>query len=177
MLLAISSTLPMISVYFIKENINVLSYLPFSINIDINISFAIYTILPIFIAKLIILAPRKFLSKDSIVNDKIIDVEYANNSFLPSYLGYFFVALSIPRGKALFCIIYMIVVVFVYLSQSSYFNPLFMFFGYKFYNIKKANGIKIFIITKRKIKNTDNLKFENLLRINDFSFIEIGEKK
>lgn len=64
----------------------------------------------------------------------IIEVENANNAFLPSYLGYFFVALSVTNFNTLilFSLFYLF---FTFLSQTLYFNPLFLLFGYHFYNI------------------------------------------
>ena len=112
----------------------------------------------------------RFLSEE-IISGGITDVEPANNSYLPSYLGYFFVALSISDGHTLLWIFIMIFM-FTFNSQTLYFNPIFLVFNYKFYYITVESGMKLFVITKRNIKTTKNLSFPSLKRINNYTFIE-----
>lgn len=100
------------------------------------------------------------------------EVEYANSSFIPTYLGYFFVGLSLENITQLL-IVYFIIFIFTQLSQTEYFNPIYLLFGYKFYHIKSAKGTKLFIITKRTIRNANQESFENLKRINETTFIEL----
>ena len=104
------------------------------------------------------------------------DVEYANSLFIPTYLGYFFVGLSLTNITQLL-FVYIIIFVFTQLSQTEYFNPIYLLFGYKFYHIKSSAGTKLFIITKRKIRNATEEKFENLKRINETTFIELRRPK
>lgn len=100
-------------------------------------------------------------------------MEMANDVYMPSYLGYFFVALSIPNSDWIILLfVFGIVFVFTYFSQSLYYNPLFLLFGYKFYYVTKKNNLKVFIISKKDIQETKDLKFNNLRRINDFTFID-----
>lgn len=117
----------------------------------------------------------ELLAKESLNVGDITNLEYANNAFLPTYLGYFFVALDIPNTEALW-FVYPLVLVFTFLSQTLYFNPLFLVFGYHFYNLTTANNVKIFMITRKKFKNPATLSFSSLLRINDFTYID-NEKK
>ena len=114
----------------------------------------------------------KFLSKDNISLGTIKSIEQANNAFLPSYLGYFFVALSVPYVDTLI-FVFAILFVFTFLSQTLYFNPLFLIFKYHFYYLTTTNEIKIFIITRRILKDPKNTEFEQLRRINDFTFIDL----
>lgn len=89
----------------------------------------------------------KFLGKDNL--SECIEFSLADNEFLPVYLGYFF------------------------LSQTQYFNPIFLLFGYHYYHILTQNGTRIFVIHRGKVvRNKENLKFENLRRINDTTYIE-----
>ena len=112
------------------------------------------------------------LSHDSIEGG-IQNVEMANDVYMPSYLGYFFVALSIPNSDWIILLfVFGILFVFTYFSQSLYYNPLFLLFGYKFYYITKKNNLKVFIISKKDIQETKDLKINNLRRINDFTFID-----
>lgn len=112
----------------------------------------------------------KIFSSDSIQSPPK-EIENANNSYLPSYLGYFFVALSVPNFETL---IFISIIIFIlsYFSQTIYFNPLFLIFGYNFYYLTTSNGIKLCVISKSSIRKTEGLTFEKLKRINDFTFIE-----
>jgi hypothetical protein len=114
---------------------------------------------------------KKHLSDDSIEKHPK-HIEQANNSFLPSYLGYFFVALSIPNLETLW-FVYFMVFVFTFYSQTIYFNPMFLVYGYRFYNVTTDSGVEIFLISKRQIKAADGLVFGSLKRINNFTFIDI----
>ncbi|MBE0354513.1 hypothetical protein PPHE_a2181 [Pseudoalteromonas phenolica O-BC30] len=100
-------------------------------------------------------------------------IEHANNSFLPSYLGYFFVALSISNWETLF-FVYGVLFIFTFLSQALYFNPLFLLFGFEFYNIKTKNGTAIFLISRNKYKKPNEIDIEKAHRINNYTFIERG---
>ena len=96
----------------------------------------------------------------------------ADNEFLPVYLGYFFLSISISDDKMLF-VMYGIVFVFTFLSQTQYFNPIFLLFGYHYYHILTTTGTRIFVIYKGKvIRNKESLQFKNLRRINDTTYIE-----
>ncbi len=100
------------------------------------------------------------------------EVEYANSSFIPTYLGYFFVGLSLENITQLL-IVYFIIFIFTQLSQTEYFNPIYLLFGYKFYHIKSSKGTRLFIITRRKIRNANQEEFTKLKRINETTFIEL----
>lgn len=137
-------------------------------------SVIIYLIIVLIVSYLCIIISNK-LSKDSIEGE-IIGVELANDSFLPIYLGYFFVALSIPNGELItLVVVFFIIFCFLLFSQNLYYNPIFLLFGFKFYYITNQSNVKFFIITKKEIKDTNNLCFTNLRRINYFTFID-GEK-
>ena len=98
------------------------------------ISYLVYFLIPI-ILTFISLIVANGLDSDSIefekeeykekgINSPIKEIEQANNAFLPSYLGYFFVALSVPYCDTLI-FVFGILFIFTFLSQTLYFNPLF----------------------------------------------------
>ena len=116
----------------------------------------------------------RFLSSDSIEGN-VKDIEQANNAYLPSYLGYFFVALSVPDIETLVWV-FLILFVFTYFSQTLYFNPLFLLWGKHFYYVTTKNNVKIFLITKKALRTTSDAEFEKLKRINDYTFIDKGGK-
>lgn len=162
-MLAFNSIMLLLIVYFTRETI----WLPCLG----EYTLALYVAIPIVISA-ICLVLANCLSHDSIENG-IENVELANDSYLPSYLGYFFVALSIPGENMIaLYLIFGMLLVFLLCSQNLYYNPLFLLFGYKFYYLTKSNGMKILLISKRKIVQVKGLEFNNLRRINDFTFID-----
>lgn len=136
------------------------------------ISYIAYIVIPILLSGLsILLSPM--LGKDSFTSSQIISIEHANNSFLPSYLGYFFVALSVGNWETL-AFVYSVLFVFTYLSQALYFNPLFLLYGFEFYNITTKNGAAIFLISRQQFKTSAEVNVQKAYRINNFTFIERG---
>lgn len=136
------------------------------------VSYVIYLVLPVMLTGLSI-AISSYLSKDSFKAGEIASIEHANNSFLPSYLGYFFVALSVPNWETLI-FVYGVLFVFTFLSQALYFNPLFLLFGFEFYNITTKNGASIFLISRQRYKTPFEVEVATANRINDYTFIERG---
>ncbi|ATD28653.1 hypothetical protein FORC55_2669 [Vibrio cholerae] len=86
-------------------------------------------------------------------------------------MGYFFVALSIGNWETLW-FVYGVLFVFTLLSQALYFNPLFLLFGYEFYNITTKNGTAIFLISRERYKKPDDIEIPVAYRINNYTFIE-----
>lgn len=166
LLLTFNATAMILIVFFVKEEYFFLciSRLP------IWVSHIAALFVPV-ITTGISLFLKQYLSSDSIEKE-IQSIEVANNAFLPSYLGYFFVALSITTPQTLL-FIYFILFLFTYCSQTIYFNPIFLFFGYHFYNATTADNIRVFIISKREIRTTYALVFPRLKRINNYTFIDI----
>lgn len=100
------------------------------------------------------------------------EISLADNSFLPVYLGYFFVSLSIGNLETM-VFIFLLIFTFTYISQTQYFNPAFLLMGYHFYDVSTQQGTRIFVIYKGEvIRNPREILFENLKRINDTTFIE-----
>lgn len=110
------------------------------------------------------------LSEDKISAGSIVTVEAANDAFLPSYLGYFFVALSVTDLDT-FIYVFSLIFIFIFFSKISYFNPIFLLFGYKFFHLTDNTGIKIVVITKVELKVPSEVEFHKLRRINNYSFI------
>lgn len=137
-----------------------------------TVSYALYLLIPLSSTGLSISLSRK-LGKDEFKQGDVATIEHANNSFLPSYLGYFFVALSIDNWETL-TFVYAVLFSFTFLSQALYFNPLFLIFGYEFYNITNKNGTAIFLISRHKYKKPDQVTIPVAFRINNYTFIEQG---
>jgi hypothetical protein len=136
------------------------------------VSYIFYSLITLILTWMSIQLSSK-LGKDSFKQGDVDCIEHANNSFLPSYLGYFFVALGINNWETLW-FVYIVLFVFTFLSQALYFNPLFLVFGYEFYNIKTRTGAAIFLISKHKYKKPDDIEIPVAYRINNYTFIERG---
>ena len=102
-------------------------------NLNIFISSIILIVSPIFLTFIWLLTANKFLPNENI-SGGCTDIEEANNDFLADYLGYFFIGIGIDEFKVLI-MIYTIIFIFTYISQSKCYNPLLLIFKYKFYNI------------------------------------------
>ncbi len=133
-------------------------------------SYLLYLLIPVLFTGLSILLSQG-LSTDDFKEGDAVNIEHANNSFLPSYLGYFFVALSISSWSTLF-IVYGVLFIFTFLSQALYFNPLFLVFRYEFYSIQTKGGSSVFLISKYKYKTPKEIVIPRVYRINDYTFIE-----
>ncbi|EIJ39091.1 hypothetical protein JoomaDRAFT_2097 [Galbibacter orientalis DSM 19592] len=171
LLLTFNATSLIIVVYLVKVEVLLNNLNCYLFGLPNYVSYVLYFLIPIFLTFISLLI-AKFLSKDNISLGTIKSIEQANNAFLPSYLGYFFVALSVPYVDTLI-FVFAILFVFTFLSQTLYFNPLFLIFKYHFYYLTTTNEIKIFIITRRILKDPKNTEFEQLRRINDFTFIDL----
>lgn len=134
-------------------------------------SYFSYVLVVLLLTKLSIWLSSK-LGKDTFNSGDIVSIEYANNSFLPSYLGYFFVALSIGNWETLI-FVYILLFIFTFFSQALYFNPLFLVFRYNFYNLTTENGATIFLISKDDFKKPKEIEIDTY-RINNYTFIDGG---
>lgn len=154
-------------VYLIKEHRSIML-------MKIDVSYAVYLV-GIIVFTAICLFLSRFLP-DETISGGIKEVELADSSYLPSFLGYFFVALSIVDDITLI-VMAVIIFIFTYYSQTLYFNPLFLVFRYKFYYITMSNGMKLFVLSRKRIKSIDGLRFDSLKRINDYTFIDRSHGK
>lgn len=147
-----------------------LPYRPGFVELPNYYSYVLYLLVPIVLTGFSILLSA-LLGKDSFESGQIVSIEHANNSFLPSYLGYFFVALSIGNWETL-GFVYGVLFMFTFLSQALYFNPLFLLFGFDFYNITTKNGAVVFLISRNGYKTPSNIEISQARRINNYTFIE-----
>ena len=113
-----------------------------------------------------------FLDTDTIDAGSISVIEPANDAFLPSYLGYFFVALSVPNIEV-FLYVFGTICIFIFYSRISYFNPIFFLFGFNFYYITNNKNIKVLLITRKQLKEPKSAAFNNLKRINNYTFMDM----
>jgi hypothetical protein len=165
--LAFNSTWLIVVVFLVKEKYR----FNFLNGYSIYYSWTLFVLIPIVLTALSFIVARH-LPKDKLQSGSVKEIELANNNFLPTYLGYFFVSLGI-EDVATLVVVFMIIYVFTFLSQTLYFNPIFLLFGYHFYFVKTSNNVKIFLITRKQLKTPGETGFENLRRINNYTFIEL----
>ena len=163
-LLTINSTSWVLIVYAIKEEWTFLK-------LPLWVCGFIYLLIPIALS-LIALFLFRFSCNDQLTGCE--EFSLADNEFLPVYLGYFFLSVGINEDITM-CFVYGIIFIFTFLSQTQYFNPIYLLFGYHYYHILTAEGTKIFVIARGKvIRNKEHICFDNLKRINDTTYIERG---
>lgn len=132
----------------------------------------IYLLIPVLLS-LLSLCLFKFFSNDTLTME-CTEFSLADNEFLPVYLGYFFLSVGIDKIETMI-IVYIIIFVFTYLSQTQYFNPIFLLFGYHYYHVLTSEGTRVFVLVRGKVlRNKKNINFKNLKRINDTTYISRG---
>jgi len=127
-------------------------------------------IAPFILSRSSIFLVRK-LGSDMIKPGDIVKLTHADSTFLPSYLGYFFVALSVSDYYVM-CFVYGIVFLFSFSSQSTYFNPVFLVLGYRFYSLETKKGTTVCLVSRTNYKNPGNIGEFTAFRINDHTLME-----
>lgn len=162
LLLTINATSWMLVIYVIKGKWTIVPIPSWALHIGLVLLIILLSWLSLFLSK--------FFGKEALT--KCDEFSLADNEFLPVYLGYFFVSLSVADCYTMVAV-YCLVFIFTYLSQTQYFNPVYLLFGYHYYHILTPKGTKVFVIKKGKvIRSKDDIDFQNLRRINDTTFIE-----
>lgn len=162
-LLALNATSWMIVIYGIKEE--------WAFTWTSSFVTGILLLLIPIILSLISLAILLLGETDSIYG--LSECTLADNEFLPVYLGYFFVSLSISNLNTLI-FIFLFVLAFTFLNHTLYFNPIFLLFKFHFYRARTEEGTEVFLISRRKvIRNPKEADLSNLKRVNDMTYIEL----
>lgn len=162
LLLTINATSWMGVIYAIKEGWTIGK-------IPVWLFGIILLVIPVILSVFSLLLTKKF-GKESLT--ECTEVSLADGEFLPVYLGYFFVSVGVSENLTML-IVFVIVFVFTFISQTQYFNPIFLLFGYHYYHILTRNGTKIFVMKRGNVaRKASELSLVNLRRINDTTFIE-----
>ena len=165
LILTLNATLWMVVIYGIKEKWSVCSVPSLMIGV-------VLLMLPILLSLGSLAVARK-LGDDSLT--KCQESTLADNEFISIYLGYFFVFLSVPDDVTML-FLYGIIFIFTFLSQTQYFNPLYLLFGYHYYHVLTAQGTRVFVIARGKvIRNPLYMSFIRFKRVNDTTYLSIGE--
>ena len=165
--LTVNATSWMLVVYGIKSQVEF--YDLSVLEIGITLLF-----IPI-ILSLIAIKLAEWLEDDSLSGCH--ECSLADNEFLPVYLGYFFVSLSVPDNITM-CFLYGIVFVFTWFSQTQYFNPLYLLLGYHYYHVLTKGGPRIFVIIRGNvIRNRKAVSFDHLKRLNDTTYLVVRQEE
>ena len=174
---SLMATLLFVVVYLIKEKLSLINYLFPAVpkNAGLLGSFLVYLITIILLTAICAQIQKNNSDTDSLKNIK--EIEYADSIFLPSYLGFFFVALSSPsitdeQGIIITTIVFLLLFSYSFFSRTAY-NPMLFILGYKFYYVRNTENVKILLITKRNMKRLSDCNCEKVHRINNYTFIEI----
>ncbi|MFB6331308.1 hypothetical protein [Acinetobacter variabilis] len=143
------------------------------------VAYVIYLIALLFLSFFSIKFSFKYLDQDVIERKKVKEFEQANDFYLPIYLGYAFVSISLPTLKS-FLLFFVLMLIVLARTRFFYFNPIFLVLGYKFYFIKHTDDSKVLVISKKEIKTIDEL-FEDsngdirsyiaLTKVNEYTFL------
>ena len=160
LLSAVSNTLWIVAFYGIKEEWTIWSIPTWFFGI-------ILIMIPIILSGMCLLLTSSF-SRDTFENCS--DLKGVSHIFLPIYFVYILIGFGAGNLSQLI-FGYLFVLGIVWASQTQCFNPVFLLFGYSFYETKSDKGTNIMLITRRKLRNPEDVSFDNLRRINDSTFI------
>lgn len=119
------------------------------------------------------------MNKNIFEKAKVNSFEYANDLYLPMYLGYAFVAISLPDISS-FILFFILMILILSRTYIFYFNPIFLILGYKFYYVLNQDNSKILIITRKNVKTIEDFFINNdgdiqdniaLTQINELTFL------
>lgn len=93
---------------------------------------------------------------------------------MPTYIGLFVIALELsdnPYHEAL-AVLGVLLFLWGFFERVFYFNPIWLIFGYRFYEVRSNRNNTFTVITKQSdLKGEKN--FTNLRRLNNYTFLEV----
>ncbi len=155
-------------VYLVKNKIDLLPILTVKLGYS-WIVYVLYTTVPFVLGGLSV-SICKLLAESEI--KKAISLETSNNDFLANYLAFFFVGLSIDDAIT-FWIVLGMTVLFTFFSRVSYFNPVFLVFGFNFFYVHTGENVKVLLISRKKLRSPELFEATRVRRINDYTFMEV----
>ena len=155
-------------VYLVQNKIDLLPSLTTKLG-QSWVIYLIYATMP-FVLGGIAVCICKLLAKLEI--KKAISLETSNNDFLANYLAFFFVALSI-NDAITFWIVLGMTLLFTFFSRVSYFNPVFLIFGFNFFYVHTGENVKVLLISRKKLRSPESFEKTSVRRINDYTFMEV----
>jgi len=118
----------------------------------------------------LILTRRTFKAEDTL---RVTEIKPIESVAVPTYIGLFVIAIGLNSVVAPIAAVILIIMFLFWmrLERIFYFNPIWLFFGYRFYEIKSDRENTYTLITKRdRLKGKQSLV--GLRRINNYTFLE-----
>ena len=103
----------------------------------------------------------------------IIEEKPIESIAVPTYIGFFVIAIEMQQldPGVSFIVLVVIFLFWTRLEKVFYFNPIWLLFGYRFYEVKSSSKDTVTLITKRsKLKGSH--KLTGLRRLNNYTFME-----
>lgn len=117
------------------------------------------------------LACKTFPNGNTLDAEQIKPIE---NIAMPTYIGMFVIALEISGSlnvERSAIVLFLLLILWGLFERVFYFNPVWLIFKYRFYEVKSEAGNTFTVISKQK-----NLKgarsFSNLRKINEYTYLE-----
>ena len=130
-----------------------------------------YIVIFAFFAFITLVITRKVFPKaDSL---EVREIKPIESVAVPTYIGLFVIALGLNQipMPVPFVILTVLFLFWTRLEKIFYFNPIWLFFGYRFYEVKSSNDNTYTLITKRdRLKGEQD--FTSLRRLNNYTFLE-----
>lgn len=137
---------------------------------DRYISAAIFFLILLALAYVCIVISKWKKSGPDLDSDAISRIEPAGEEVILTYLGLFFYALSVSDKETLI-ISFILLSIGCFLTRRYSFNPLYLFFGYRYYNVTTGKKT-ILMISKGKIQFNDSIGFSKPIRLNEFTYLD-----
>jgi len=138
------------------------------------INFIIMLICVILFSKLSIFIAKKWITTNDTM--KIKHIKPIESVTMPTYIGLFVISLEISSFDGIIAIeiLTILFIFWIFFERVFYFNPIWILFGYRFYEMESENGNSFTFITKKSdIKNKIDINLGNLKRINNYTFMEV----
>ena len=138
LLITLNATSWMLIIYVIKEGCTIGNFPRYLFGI-------VLLFVPVVLSGVSLIWSRH-LGTESVV-DNCKDFNLADGEFLPIYLGYFFVSVGVSEHFTM-VVLYLIVFVFTFLSQTQYYNPIYLFLYITTITLQQKVGQK-FLLSKK----------------------------
>lgn len=153
----VAMALTPLAIIFILKN-EIIQILICQNNILANIIIILCIIfIAAFLSLLYICCIKKYYQNTECESMECNEIEIAEPKYIPIYIAYFVIAVSID-DCVIFCAIIILIYLLILKGKFSYFNPYLLFFGYHFYEVSidtnqtRYAKYKLFLISKQNIK-------------------------
>ena len=152
----------------------------FTINICPNVENLLASITKIIILIIVMLVVafvtlNNFEKKEKSDTANIVSIQPVEHEIIPTYIGLFVIMLGLSSLSfiyQIFIVFFIFVIWFVLMEKSYYFNLIWLLvFKYRYYKVQDEIGNTYIIYSKENdVKEVG--KIQNLVRINNFTFLE-----